>query len=58
MAQITSRILKRSIRTIPDFPKPGILFRDITTLLKDKRAFKLAVDEIVKKYKSKKLIKL
>ena len=50
--------LEQSIRNIPDFPKPGILFRDITTLLKDKKAFKLAVDEIVKKYTSKKIDKV
>ena len=47
--------LKAQIRNIPDFPKPGILFRDITTLLKDKRAFKLAVDTLAKKYKNKKI---
>lgn len=41
------------IRNIPDFPKPGILFRDITTLLKDKEAFKSAVDAIANKYKNK-----
>ncbi len=40
--------LKRSIRTIPDYPKPGILFRDITTLLGDARAFRRAVDELVR----------
>ena len=33
--------LKNKIRTIPDFPKPGILFRDITTLLADPKAFNL-----------------
>lgn len=49
------RTLKHYIRNIPDFPKPGILFRDITTLLKDKNAFKLAVDNLVKKYKKKKI---
>src|SRR5258708_1502603 len=38
--------LKASIRTIPDYPKPGILFRDITTLLGDARAFRQAVDEL------------
>jgi len=38
------------IRTIPDFPKPGILFRDITTLLADARGFRKAVDELVKPY--------
>ncbi|MCM8779895.1 MAG: adenine phosphoribosyltransferase [Candidatus Omnitrophica bacterium] len=47
--------LKKYIRNIPDFPKPGILFRDITTLLKDKRAFKVAVDTLVDKYKDKKI---
>ena len=39
--------LKASIRTIPDYPKPGILFRDITTLLGDARAFRRASDELV-----------
>jgi adenine phosphoribosyltransferase len=39
--------LKASVRTIPDYPKPGILFRDITTLLGDARAFRRAVDELV-----------
>jgi len=47
--------LKKYIRTIPDFPKTGILFRDITTLLKDKKAFKGAVDALVQKYKNKKI---
>ena len=42
-----SNDLKQSIRTIPDYPKPGILFRDITTLLGDARAFRRAVDELV-----------
>ena len=50
--------LEKSIRNIPDFPKPGILFRDITTLLKDKKAFQLAVDEIVAKYKNEKIDKV
>jgi adenine phosphoribosyltransferase len=47
--------LKDYIRNIPDFPKPGILFRDITTLLKDKIAFKQAIDALVKKYKNKRI---
>jgi len=50
--------LEQSIRNIPDFPKPGILFRDITTLLKDKKAFKLAVDGIVEKFKNGKIDKV
>lgn len=39
--------LRSAIRTIADYPKPGILFRDITTLLGDARAFRRAVDELV-----------
>ena len=39
--------LKDAIRSIPDYPKPGIVFRDITTLLGDARAFRRAVDELV-----------
>ena len=39
--------LKASIRSIPDYPKPGIIFRDITTLLGNARAFRRAVDELV-----------
>lgn len=42
--------LKASIRTIADYPKPGILFRDITTLLGQPRAFRRAVDELVHPY--------
>ena len=37
-------LLRESIRTVPDFPKPGIMFRDITTLLKDPAAFRRCVD--------------
>ncbi|MEE4236832.1 MAG: adenine phosphoribosyltransferase [Anderseniella sp.] len=39
--------LRRYIRTIPDYPKPGIQFRDITTLLANKHAFRAAVDELM-----------
>lgn len=38
------------IRSIPDYPKPGIVFRDITTLLGHPRAFRRAVDELVQPY--------
>lgn len=38
--------IKRYIRTIPDYPKKGILFRDITTLLANLHAFRAAVDEL------------
>ena len=40
--------LKKYIRSIPDYPKKGVLFRDITTLIKDKDAFKSCIDQIVK----------
>jgi len=43
-------MLEHSIRTIPDHPKPGILFRDITTLLGDPAAFRAAVDALVAPY--------
>ncbi len=39
--------LKSRIRTIPDYPKPGIMFRDITTLLQDPQGFRKTVDELV-----------
>ncbi|MBB4063391.1 adenine phosphoribosyltransferase [Gellertiella hungarica] len=42
--------LADTIRSIPDYPKPGIIFRDITTLLGNPRAFRRAVDELVNPY--------
>jgi adenine phosphoribosyltransferase len=42
--------LREYIRAIPDFPKPGILFRDITPLLRDAKAFAAAVDALVDRY--------
>src|SRR5258708_23565269 len=39
-----------AIRTIPDYPKPGIMFRDITTLLGNPRAFRAAIDQLVQPY--------
>src|ERR1700756_3246788 len=50
--------LKESIRTIPDYPKPGIMFRDITTLLGDARAFRRAVDELVQPFAGMKIDKV
>ena len=43
--------LKDFIRSIPDYPKKGILFRDITTLIKDEKAFSETIDQIVKRSK-------
>ena len=42
--------LKQRIRHVPDFPKPGILFYDVTTLLKDRDGFRMAVDEMATPY--------
>jgi adenine phosphoribosyltransferase len=50
--------LKDTIRTIPDYPKPGIMFRDITTLLADARAFRRAIDELVQPYAGSKVSKV
>jgi len=50
--------LKDAIRTIPDYPKPGILFRDITTLLGDARAFRQAVDSLVQPWAGTKMDKV
>ncbi len=43
--------LQEKIRNIPDFPQPGIQFKDITTLLKDGKAFRLAIDRLAEPYK-------
>jgi len=50
MDQRLATDLKTAIRSIPDYPKPGIMFRDITTLLGDARAFRRAVDDLVNPY--------
>jgi len=47
--------LKQYIRNVPDFPKKGILFRDITTLLNNKDQFKKVIDTLVARYKDKKI---
>tara|TARA_B100000945_G_scaffold118303_1_gene94036 strand:+ start:227 stop:748 length:522 start_codon:yes stop_codon:yes gene_type:complete len=47
--------LKQKIRTIPDFPKSGILFRDITTLLADPEAFKSVIDQFIEHYRKEQI---
>jgi len=47
--------LKEKIRNIPDFPKPGILFRDITTLLKDATAFQEVIAQLAERYAAQSL---
>ena len=50
--------IKSRIRTIPHYPKQGIMFRDITTLLKDPVGMRVMIDEIVKRYKGHKVSKV
>lgn len=50
--------LKSKIREIPDFPTKGISFKDITTLLKEKDAFRFVINEIVSEFKEKKISKV
>lgn len=47
--------LKKLIREVPDYPKPGILFYDLTTLLKDKRGFQKLVDRLCDHYADRKV---
>tara|TARA_B100000780_G_scaffold268557_1_gene226601 strand:- start:715 stop:1242 length:528 start_codon:yes stop_codon:yes gene_type:complete len=50
--------LKNFIRSIPDYPKKGILFRDITTLIKDEKAFAESINQIIKKSEKFKIDKI
>ncbi len=50
--------LRDAIRSIPDFPKPGILFRDITTLLNNPDAFRLAIDRLADHFRNKSVSKV
>ncbi len=50
--------LHAAIRSIPDYPKPGIVFRDITTMLGNARAFRRAVDEMVQPWAGSKIDKV
>ncbi len=47
--------LEKFIRDVPDFPKPGIIFKDITTLLKNPKAFKNALNQMYKAIKDQKI---
>lgn len=53
-----SEDLKKRIRDIPDFPKKGILFKDITTLLNDPSAFRAAIDLLAERYTGQKIDKV
>jgi adenine phosphoribosyltransferase len=49
---------KKFIREVPDYPKPGILFYDITTLLKDRSAFRSVIDDLKAEYQDKNIAKV
>jgi adenine phosphoribosyltransferase len=53
--EATMEDLKKLIREIPDYPKPGILFYDLTTLLKDQKGFHSLVDQLCEHYNGKKV---
>jgi adenine phosphoribosyltransferase len=50
--------LRHSVRTIADYPKPGIQFRDITTLLRDRRAFEITIDALCEPWQDAKIDKV
>jgi adenine phosphoribosyltransferase len=50
--------LRQSVRTIADYPKPGIQFRDITTLLRDRRAFEIAIDSLIAPWRGRDIDKV
>jgi len=50
--------LKSAIRTVPNWPKPGIMFRDITTLIQDPSAFQYACDQLYARYQDQKIDKV
>lgn len=50
-----SELIKEKIRTIPHFPKQGVMFRDITTLLKDPEGFNKAIDILYERYRNNKI---
>ncbi len=58
ITQLIENDLKSIIRTVPNYPKPGIMFRDITTLLGDPRAFRRTIDELVQPWAGSKVDKV
>ncbi|MEQ8403386.1 MAG: adenine phosphoribosyltransferase [Roseitalea porphyridii] len=58
MPMTLTETLEAAIRSIPDYPKPGIVFRDITTLLGNASAFRRAIDELVHPYAGTKIDKI
>jgi adenine phosphoribosyltransferase len=58
MVSIMTKSIKSKIRTVPNWPKEGIMFKDITTLLKDPQGFKETIDLLYNRYKDKKIDKV
>jgi adenine phosphoribosyltransferase len=52
------KTVKDYIRTIPDFPKPGIMFRDVTSLFGDARGFRIAIDQLLHPYAGQRIDKV
>ncbi len=58
MTQSKIELIKNSIKTVPDHPKPGIMFRDITSLMENAPAYKAAMEILVEKYKNQNFTKI
>jgi adenine phosphoribosyltransferase len=58
MTETQQSILKNAIKTIPNHPKPGIMFRDVTSLLDDAKAFTLSIDLLVKQFENQSFTKV
>jgi adenine phosphoribosyltransferase len=58
MTQEKLALIKRSIKSIPDYPKPGILFRDITSLMEDPAAYSATMQVLIEQYKNKGITKV
>lgn len=58
MTQNKIALIKNSIKTVPDYPKPGIMFRDITSLMENAKAYKAAITILVDKYKNQGFTKI
>lgn len=52
------QLIKSSIKTIPDYPLPGIMFRDITSLIENGAAFSATIEQFIERYKNKKIDKV
>jgi adenine phosphoribosyltransferase len=57
-SKAASMTIKSRIRTVPHYPKQGVMFRDITTLLKDPVGFRVTINEFVKRYEGVKIDKI